>query len=192
MIIVILAAGVARRMGQQKLLLPVDGEPLIQRVLAAAAPWHVVVVTGEDVAVTLGATPFCIVRNDAPERGMAHSLRLGNAVVPDNEPIAVLVADLPDVTTASIERVINAYDDSVDVVVPSCEGIFAHPVIFGPRARAMIADLDDGDTIHRLRDDARLRRRIVETHHSALRDIDTPHDYAQRTGLRDEHVETTP
>jgi len=192
MTILILAAGASRRMGTQKLLLPIDGMPLIERTIAAAADWPVVVVAGDEVAHALGATSLCIVRNAAPERGMAHSLALGNAVVPDGEPIAVLLADLPDITPTAIAAAIDAYDNTVDVVVPRCEDRFAHPVVFGPRARAGIAALPDGDTIKRLRDDPRLRRRIVEVGRCALTDIDTPDEYAARGGRSQGTIESSP
>jgi CTP:molybdopterin cytidylyltransferase MocA len=169
-------------MGKQKLLLPIDGQPMIRRVLAAASAWPVVVVAGDDVAPELGSTEVCIVRNATPERGMSHSLYLGNAVIPDGEPIAVLLGDLPDITPAAIETVVSAYDDTVDIVVPSCDEQLAHPVVFGPRARRKIVDLADGDTIDRLRDDPHLRRRTVVTDRCALHDIDTPVEYARRVG----------
>jgi molybdenum cofactor cytidylyltransferase len=180
MTILILAAGAARRMEKQKLLLPIDGRPMIEHVLAAAAAWPIVVVAGAEVAPTLGARTLRIVRNDAPERGMSHSLQLGNAVIDEAEPIAVLLADLPDISAKTIAETLEAYDNSVDVVVPRCGKLFAHPVVFGPAARQKITALPDGDTIKRLRDDPNLRRKVVETDSSALIDIDTPTDYKRR------------
>jgi molybdenum cofactor cytidylyltransferase len=180
MTIVVLAAGAARRMGEQKLLMRIDGKPMISRVLDAAAAWPTVVVTGDEVAPILGPTPVRVVRNDAPERGMSHSLHLGNAVVDKTEPIAVLLADLPDITTTTIATVIAMYDDTVDVVIPRCGETLGHPVIFGPRARTKIAALPDGDTLKRLRDDPSLLRKMVEVDHGCLTDIDTPSDYTKR------------
>jgi CTP:molybdopterin cytidylyltransferase MocA len=185
MTIVILAAGAALRMGTQKLLLPIDGRPMIQRVVDAAAAWPVVVVAGDEVASALRSMPVRVVRNTAPERGMSHSLMLGNAVIDEAGPIAILLADLPDLTPAAIADVIAAYDDGIDVVVPRCGERFVHPVVFGPRARRKIAALPDGDTIKRLRDDPSLRRRLVQADAAALRDIDTPGDYRARIGSRD-------
>jgi molybdenum cofactor cytidylyltransferase len=177
MTIVILAAGAARRMGSPKLLLPLDGRPLIARVLEAAARWPCVVVAGSGLAAALESPALRIVRNDAPERGMAHSLALADAVVDRSEAIAVLLGDLPDITPAAIAAVVDIYDESVDVVVPRHGETFVHPVVFGPRARRKIAALPDGDTIRGLRDDPSLRRRIVPADGSALTDIDTPGDY---------------
>jgi CTP:molybdopterin cytidylyltransferase MocA len=184
MTIVILAAGAARRMGSPKLLLPIDGRPMIAHVLEAAAAWPCVVVAGADVAPVLAASPARVVRNDAPERGMSHSLVLADAVIARDEPIAVLPADLPDITSAALAAAIGAYDDIVDVVIPRYGEAFVHPVIFGPRARQMIAALPDGDTIRRLRDDPSLRRRIVTADRAASLDIDTPSEYAERLGGR--------
>jgi molybdenum cofactor cytidylyltransferase len=179
MTIVILAAGTARRMGSQKLLLPIDGRPMIAHVLAAAAGWPLLVVTGVEVEPLLGP-PLRTVRNSAPERGMSHSLQLADAAIARSEPIAVLLADLPDITPAAVAAVLDAYDEAVDVVVPRAGETFVHPVVFGPRARHKIAALPDGDTIRSLRDDPSLRRRIVPADRSALTDIDTPADYLSR------------
>jgi molybdenum cofactor cytidylyltransferase len=182
MTIVILAAGSARRMGSQKLLLPIDGRPLIARVIEAASPWPRVVVAGSRLAPALGSGwALRIVRNDEPERGMSHSLALADAVIAPSEPIAVLLGDLPDITSAAIAAVIGAYDETVDVLIPRHGETFVHPVVFGPRARRNIAALPDGDTIRSLRDDPTLRRRIVPADRSALTDIDTPGDYTKRT-----------
>lgn len=182
MTIVILAAGASRRMGRQKLALLVDGRPIVLRVVDAAAAWPTIVVAGAEVARLLDPAALRIVRNDAPERGMSHSLTLGNAVVDRAEPIAVLLGDLPDITPAAIATVLAGYDEAVDVVIPRCGQSFGHPVVFGPRARRKIAELPEGDTIKVLRDDAQLRRRIVETDRTSLTDIDSPSDYARRLG----------
>jgi molybdenum cofactor cytidylyltransferase len=180
MTIVILAAGAARRMGSQKLLLPIDGRPMIAHVIDAAAGWPLVVVAGAGVEPFLAAAAVRIVRNAAPERGMSHSLALADASIAPSEPVAVLLADLPDITPAAIAAVIGAYDETIDVVVPRSGATFGHPVVFGPRARRKIAALPDGDTIKAVRDDPSLRRRIVAADRSALTDIDTPDDYRKR------------
>jgi molybdenum cofactor cytidylyltransferase len=177
--VVILAAGRAQRMGRQKLLLPIDGRPMLVRVIDAAAAWPTVVVAAPDIATVLRDAPVRIVRNESPERGMTHSLRLANEAVPIDEPMAVLLGDLPDITRADIARVIAAYDESIDIVVPRAGDLPAHPVVFGPFARTKIAALPDGDTLRDLRDDPSLRRRVLDVD-TALADIDTPEDYASR------------
>ena len=180
MTIVILAAGAGRRMGSQKLLLPIDGRPMIAHAIDAAARWPRVVVAGSGLAATLESAPVLVVCNDAPERGMSHSLALADAAIANSEPIAVLLADLPDITPAAIAAVVDAYDEGIDVVVPRYRDTFVHPVVFGPRARRKIAALPDGDTIRSLRDDTSLQRRIVPVDYNVGMDIDMPGDYRKR------------
>lgn len=181
MIVVILAAGRAQRMGRQKLLLPIDGKPMIAHVIETTSAWETVLVAGSDLATVLRDAPVRIVRNDAPERGMTHSLRLANDAIDAKEPIAVVLGDMPDLSHDVIARAIAAYDDAIDIVAPTTGGRSVHPVIFGPRARGKISALSDGDTLRELRDDPTLVRRTVDIDASdGFADIDTPADYAAR------------
>jgi len=112
---------------------------------------------------------------------MTYSLALANATIAPEEPIAVLLADLPDCDAAAIARVIDAYDASSDVVAPRAGERLGHPVVFGPAARARIAALPEGDALHRLRDDPALRRRILDVPDArAFADIDTEADLRAR------------
>jgi len=180
--VVVLAAGSAHRMGRQKLLLPVDGIALVERVVNACEAWPtVIVVSDASVADALARTGARIVHNDAPERGMNRSLALADAVVRRNEAIAVMLGDIPDCDPIAVARVINAYDATVDIVAPEAGGRLGHPVVFGPRARAGIAGLGDGDGLNTLRDDPAFIRRIVTGIDArAFADIDTPADYETR------------
>jgi len=181
--VVVLAAGSALRMGRQKLLLPVDGTPLVARVVRACEAWSTVVVVSDPaVAALLERTGARIVHNDAPERGMNRSLALADAVVRRNEAIAVMLGDLPDCDAVAVARVINAYDATTDVVVPQTGRRIGHPVVFGPRARARIGGLPDGDGLREIRDDPAFTKRIVEgIDAGAFTDIDTEADYVERT-----------
>lgn len=173
-------------MGRQKLLERIGGRSLIERALDAAAAWPTVVVASDAVAAELAAAPpsanVRIVANNAPERGMNHSLALADAAIPRDEPIAVLLGDLPDCDAASIARVVAAYDaTSDDVVVPQSGDRLGHPVVFGPAARRLIATLGDGDGLNRVRDAATLRRRTVPVDNAgAFDDIDTEAELAAR------------
>jgi CTP:molybdopterin cytidylyltransferase MocA len=170
-------------MGRQKLLEPIDGRPMVRRAVDAAARWPTVVIASATVAELLHDARVRVVRNDDPDRGMSHSLRLADAAIPAGEPIAVVLGDLPDCDARAIARVIDAYDAGADVVVPRAGTRLGHPVVFGPAARARIAALPDGDALHTLRDDPALRRRIVEVADAAaFEDIDTEEELAARIG----------
>jgi CTP:molybdopterin cytidylyltransferase MocA len=172
-------------MGRQKLLERIDGRSLIGRALDAAAGWPTVVVASDAVAAELVALGMAdrvrIVPNNEPERGMNLSLALADAAIAPDEPIAVLLGDLPDCDAAAIARVLAAYGDDVDVVVPQAGERLGHPVVFGPAARRAIATLPDGDGLNRIRDAAGMRRRVVAVDDSrAFEDIDTEAELAAR------------
>lgn len=172
-------------MGRQKLLERIDGESLIGRAVAAAAAWPTVVVASDAVAAELAASGAAervrIVLNREPERGMNRSLALADAAIPPDEPIAVLLGDLPDCDAATIARVVDAYAADVDVVVPQAGERLGHPVVFGPAARRAIAGLGDGDGLQSIRDRAGLRRRIVKLDDARVfDDIDTEAELAAR------------
>ena len=65
---------------------------------------------------------------------------------------------------------------------PARNGVAGHPVVFGARARAAIAELPVGDTVRELRDDARWTRVAVEIEEDApFLDIDTESDFEALT-----------
>jgi molybdenum cofactor cytidylyltransferase len=174
---VVLAAGESRRMGgAQKLLMPYRGRTMLEHVVEAAREWQPVIVAGVDVARSMQRGDETLIVNDAPARGMVHSLALADARVPRDEAIIVLLGDKPLVTPALI-RLILAQIGDADVAYPvhpktSQPG---HPVVFSARARQKIAGLPDGDTLHALRDDPALERVRVFTEDSgAFFDVDTP------------------
>jgi len=172
-------------MGRQKLLERIAGRSLIGRAIDAAAAWPTVVVASDAVAAELAASGDAqrvrIVRNAEPERGMNLSLALADAAIAADEPIAVLLGDLPDCGAATVARVVGAYDDDADVVVPHAGDRLGHPVVFGPLARRAIASLGDGDGLNKVRDAAGLRRRLIALDDSgAFDDIDTEAELAAR------------
>jgi CTP:molybdopterin cytidylyltransferase MocA len=176
-------------MGRQKLLERIEGRSLIERAIDAASAWPTVVVTSDAVAAELTAHGLAerveIVINNEPERGMNVSLALADAFIDPGEPIAVLLGDLPDCDAVAIERVVDEYDVSTDVVVPQSGKRFGHPVVFGPLARREIAGLGDGDGLSRVRDAESLRRRVVPVDDpGAFTDIDTEAELAARIARR--------
>ena len=171
-------------MGRQKLLEAIDGRTLIARALDATDGWPRVVVASDAVAAAVGDRAP-VVPNNEPERGMVRSLALGSAAIDPAEPIAIVLGDLPDLDAATIARVIAAYDDDIDVVVPRAGDRPGHPVIFGPRARAKIGMLPEGDNQQALRDDPALRRRVVALDDTrAFDDVDTEDELAARRARR--------
>lgn len=154
--------------------MPYRGVRLIEYSIAAAARWRPVVVCGPEVFEYLtGRKDIALLRNDEPERGMAHSLALGNRAVEEDLSIAVLLGDKPLVGERLIEEMLNASHGS-DIAYPQRDGEPGHPVVLSSRARRFIDRLPPGDTVRLLRAHSQLVARAVDTaDEGAFFDIDT-------------------
>lgn len=151
----ILAAGRSTRMGgPNKLLATIDGKPLIAHVVDAAgasAASSVTVVTGhmaDRIAAAIDADAVTVVANPDYADGLSTSLRAGLAALPDAaEAVIVLLADMPKVDAAMIDRLIATFDPTVGalVVVPTFEGKRGNPVLWSRRFFADLAAIQ-GDT----------------------------------------------
>ena len=179
---VILAAGESRRMGGQKLLMNFRGRPMIEYALEAARARHPLVVAASEVAGYLsGRAGIDVIVNDAPQRGMAHSLALADAAIPPDRSIVVLLGDKPLASERLVEAVC-AQGAQADVVFPRDphSGEPGHPVLFSARARAKIAELPDGDSLRSIRDDpALVRVELSIADRGAYLDVDTAGELAE-------------
>ncbi|MEL6451340.1 MAG: nucleotidyltransferase family protein [Pseudomonadota bacterium] len=137
--ILILAAGAASRMrGTDKLLLHVDGAPLLRRMAALA------LTQGADVRITLPAAPHprytvleglpvqTIAVPDAAQ-GISASLRRGiTSLGPEVTHVMLLLADLPDLTAQDLRQVrqaVAAHPDASVWRAATPEGKGGHPMI---------------------------------------------------------------
>jgi molybdenum cofactor cytidylyltransferase len=171
---VILAAGVSSRVGRQKLLMDFRGRALIEYAIAAAQRWSPIAIVGPDVGAYLdGREDVALLRNDAPARGMSHSLALANRFLPSDLAMIVLLGDKPLVSPRLIETICSAAADA-DVVYPLHGDDPGHPVWLSPQARLRIDGLPPGDTLRLLRTQPGLVQRAVETpDRGAVFDVDT-------------------
>jgi molybdenum cofactor cytidylyltransferase len=168
-------------MGSQKLLLSLDGVPLLQRALAAAAAYRTIAVVSPELVDAIAARAgLMVVVNPEPERGMTRSLALADASIADREAaLAVLLGDTPFVDAPLLARMAAALGEA-DVAYPVRDGRPGHPVIFGPRARAQLAAWPEGDSLRSLRDDPRWRRVEVAIEDDApFLDVDSPADWSR-------------
>lgn len=173
---VILAAGRSQRMGgRPKLLMPYFGIPTIEYAIHAAYDWNPLVIAGPAVAEYLaGRRHLAVLVNEAPQRGMSHSLQLADAALPAGVALLVLLGDKPQVDADLLRTVENAGRDA-DIAHPQRGAEPGHPVFFSPAARTRIAALPEGDSLQLVRDDPALRhvRLSIETD-APYFDIDSP------------------
>jgi molybdenum cofactor cytidylyltransferase len=139
----IMAAGRSQRMGgPNKLVATIGGKPLVRLAAEAALASRadrVVVVTGhrpDEVRAALAGLDVAFVHNPAYADGLSTSLRTAvEALPPEVDAAIVLLADMPGVNAAAIDRLIAAYDPSRGalIVVPTHAGKRGNPVLWSAR-----------------------------------------------------------
>lgn len=187
---VLLAAGLSSRMGANKLLLDIDGEPLVARSArraAAAGLSPLVVVLGhqaEEVRGALAGVDCRPVVNPAYEQGIVTSLRAGlDALPPATAAAVVLLADMPFVTTEMIAALVARYRESTaPLAISDYAGVEAPPMLYDRALFAELAAMDDGrcgkQVVRRHRGEAE----VLSWPAAALADLDTPDDVARLAG----------
>lgn len=177
---VVLAAGVSRRMGGNKLLAIVNGRPLVRWAAEAAVgsqAWSVIVVTGHQsdrIEGALSGLPVEVVFNSDYETGLASSLAAGLARVPtDADGVVVLLGDMPQISSVTVDQLIGAFKPG-SIVVPTFNGERGNPVLW---SRSFIPSLRNlsGDVGGRSLIEASAASVILVPSDQAVRmDIDTP------------------
>jgi molybdenum cofactor cytidylyltransferase len=184
---VILAAGQARRMGSNKMLLPYGAstvlETMVTEVLACPAVTAVVVVTGHEpdrITALLKPYPVRFVFNPAYARAeMLVSLQVGLRAMPAEAQAALIVpGDHPRLRRDIFQRVSDAHQAGA-LTIPSYQLKRGHPIVIDRAWWSEVLALPETATLRdfiRAHED-RICYVVVDTD-SVLKDLDTPEDYA--------------
>jgi molybdenum cofactor cytidylyltransferase len=184
----VLAAGLARRMGSNKLTSPMAGLPMIRRVVEAALASRcaeVIVVTGHESKSVEQALAGCAVRFAHASRyaeGLGASLAQGAAAIPDDAAgFFVLLGDMPLVSAALLDRMIDRFApaEGAEIVVPSFDGKQGNPVLWDRQFAAAMESLG-GDRGARdlLTAHADSVATLAVDDEAVLLDADTPESFA--------------
>ncbi|MCC7052001.1 MAG: nucleotidyltransferase family protein [Gemmatimonadaceae bacterium] len=183
---IVLAAGASRRMGATKQLLDVAGEPMVRRAVRTATSAGlspVVVVVGHDearVRVALDGMPCHVVVNAEFTGPTSTSLHAGIAALePGVEAFVVLLADMVRVTPAMVRALVPAPDaGSAPLAVSRYGDVLAPPLLFRrslwPELLAWHGEGCGKSVVRAHRHEAVMH----DWPEAALRDVDTPDDYA--------------
>jgi molybdenum cofactor cytidylyltransferase len=182
---IILAAGASSRMGENKMLLPIDGTPMVRRAAqraldAGLSP--VVIVIGNDeatVRAALGGLPVTFAHNADFTGPTSGSLHAGlNALGADIDATVVMLADMVHISTAMLrDLVASSTNGTAPLEVSRYGDVLAPPLLF---RRSLWPELlawhGEG-----------CGKAVVKAHQqeasmhdwptSALTDVDTPEDY---------------
>lgn len=179
---VVLAAGLSRRMGRDKLLLPLDGAPLFQKTvdLAVRLPFAArLVVTNTPQIAAYAAVHGCqVVPSPRAEAGMGCSVAAGAASLP--EPCTGVIffnADQPFLTAEAVTRLCRRFWETDQIAVPVTAGAPTAPCVFPRRFWPELAALNGtqgGRAVYRRHPDETV---FVPMDDPALfRDVDVPAD----------------
>lgn len=186
---VVLAAGSSSRMGEDKLLLELDGESLLRRavrmaITAGLSPVVVVVGPGGGrIGEVLAGQACSVVVNPDPRRGQGSSLAVGIAALPPGTGGAVVILpDMPRVTDGMIAALMTRWRETgAPLVLSEYAGTLAPPVLYD---RSMLRELAElacaaGDQPGKsLASRHRSEAEVVCWPVEALADVDTPLDLA--------------
>ncbi len=173
-----LAAGLARRFGGDKLAQPYGRGTVLE---AALAPLDAFGWLGRIIVVQEGcAAPGSVIVKRAPERGMGHSLALAARAAQDvgAEFLLVTLGDMPQISAASLGRLLEACPDRDDALASLVVkgALPGPPAVFGKSLFSQLG-VEGADKGARdlLRDPAN-RPVFVDLPAGEAADIDTPAD----------------
>jgi molybdenum cofactor cytidylyltransferase len=187
---VILAAGLSKRMGTPKMLLPWRETTVLGQVIntfAQTSVSEIVIVTGgareaveAEIANLAKKFPVRCIHNPAYETsGMLESLQCGLAgLSPEAESTLIGLGDQPQLSLSAARKVVSAFESSgARLIVPSYNLRRGHPWLVEHSLWVELLNLKAPKT---LRDFLNLHPgeiQYVEADQTILKDLDTPEDY---------------
>ena len=189
---IIPAAGESRRMGGvAKLLLPVQGVPLIAHTLAAwqaagLVPLVVIRPADNQLSEICRAYGAEVLRAETPPADMKISVQLAlrhlqRYSLPANFAWLLAPADMPRLSPAIIARLIDEHAAAVNksILVPTILGKQGHPVLFPWSLAPQVFELSPNEGVKALLTRNPVREIVCDdlAEHEPFADVDTPVDY---------------
>ncbi len=187
---IVLGAGKSSRMsGPNKLLLALDGKPIIAHVVDAAVQAGlspVIVVTGHqggEIRAALAGRPVEFVDNPAFAEGIASSVRAGVRAVQGRADAALIcLGDMPRLRTDTLRRLADAHDpvEGRTICAPVSGSRRGNPVLWDARHFPELMKLK-GDTgaRHLLAEHEDAVFEVAVEDNGVLADVDTPEAFAK-------------
>jgi molybdenum cofactor cytidylyltransferase len=188
---VVLAAGLSRRMGQFKLLLPWNGRTVLEQVitvLQSCGIADVLVVTGHRSAEVTNCLERYSVRTVVnphyADGEMQETMRLGLSLLPDATTASLLcLGDQPQMEEETIRLMLIAHTRTPDnILIPSFEHHAGHPILI-PTAQAQLFGRTNGTLREFVRAQPQRVSYVEIPSSTILADLDTPADYERWQGM---------
>jgi molybdenum cofactor cytidylyltransferase len=144
---VIMASGFSSRMGANKLLLEINGKPVIQRFLdnlpLGIFRKVVLVYSEKSVADACEGYGIELVENTAPEEMKSGTIKHGVQACEGASGLMFFVADQPCLKRETIETLVSVYRrNSKKIIIPISAGKGRNPVIFPESTFAELKELE--------------------------------------------------
>ena len=176
---VVMAAGNARRYGDNKLAAQLRGRSLILRALEAvpteAIDSAVVVTQYPEIMRLAGEFHFAAVYNEHPDYGISQTIELGLTGLRDCDGVMFLVSDQPLLrrkSVAALARLWKSHPDSIAAL--SHGGVRGNPCVFPARFYPELLELTEdrgGNAVIRRHEEDLV---LLEVDARELTDVDTP------------------
>lgn len=180
---IILASGFSRRMGEDKLLLKIDDESIIERVVKASVSSNldkIVLVYRKDEVEKIGKEyGIRTIHNENPDLGQSQSMKIGIRESGESEAYMFIVGDQPFLTKELINRLIEEYKEGeFPIVIPYFNGDRSMPMIMSSKYKEELLNVE-GDKGGRniVKDNPLKVKKVHIEDKKIVMDLDTPEDF---------------
>lgn len=137
MVGIILASGLSKRFGSNKLLESINGKPMVYYALKAAkeSSLEKIVLIYKDDEVKNIAKQFNIpcILNKKYALGQSEGIKIGVKAYCNEDSFMFIMADQPFLTPSTINKLIEQFKSKDKIIVPKYKGRNGSPVIFPKR-----------------------------------------------------------
>jgi len=149
---VILAAGESRRFGSPKLLLQLDGEPLIRRITKVALqgclkPVSIILGAYPEVSKVVSDLNVNVIENRFWRLGQSSSVKIAMETLSNSvDAVIFLLGDQPFITPNILQKLVHAFSISrAPIIAPVVNGQRTNPVLFSRETFSSLKGIT-GDT----------------------------------------------
>lgn len=179
---IILAAGFSKRMGEDKLLMEIDGIKMVERVIKnckeSSLDEIILIYRKEEVRNIGEKYNIKTIYNPNAHLGQSESMKLGVKAAKANDAFMFLMGDQPFTTNELMDRLIEEYiNNQNSIIVPYYKGKKGTPTIFSSKFKNQLL-LVQGDKGGRdiIKENTSFVKEIYIDDEKLGLDVDTPID----------------
>lgn len=180
---IIMAAGMSKRMKQDKLQMKINDKPIFEFILDTVVnyPFHEKIIVARDDEILKKAEKlgFLAVKNTKYFLGKSESIKAGLKAIKETEGVMFFVADQPFIKPETIDTLCRKfYDNPSNIILPYFNGCPGNPVIFPffLKEQLMALENDQGGKVVISKNRNKTIRVDILTNNESI-DIDTLEDY---------------